>query len=857
MPLRDVVDLTCECLPMPLGLDVDRPRLGWKLCGDGPVRQSAYRVRVSTAPDPAAADVWDSGRVASDACVNVIYTGEPLASRQWYWWDVTVFAVDGSSATSAATWWETGLLSADDFDAPWINVGRTHVSWSAKVLPAPLLRYGFTLPAAVRSARAYVCGLGYHELYVNGRRVGDRVLEPNVSQYDRRARYVTSDVTDLLQAGDNAIGVILGNGWYNPHTSDVWHFDKAPWRDYPKLWLRLDVTLADGSHVLLKSDAAWKTAESAITFDGLRNGETFDARLDTPGWAAAGFDDSTWPAAVVVPGPGGVLTSQWGPACHVAETLPAVDRREVDGAIVFDFGQNVTGHARVRIGGAAGQTLTLQYAETIKDDGTLDTTDTARFIKSGDAQTDRFTPATDATETWEPRFTYHGFRYVRVVDLPASATLAIDARVVETELPSAGDFVSSDDVLDRIHAATRRSFRGNFTGIPTDCPHREKNGWTGDAQLAVETGLLNFRVGPAYRDWIETVVDAQRPSGQLPGIVPSGGWGYNWGSGPAWDAALLVIPWNVYVYTADDAMIRRHYLAMRKYVEFCRTLASDHIVGFGLGDWCHVDRDRIAPVPLTSTSYYYVCARLLSRFAGMVSERDAAARYARLADDIRTAFNARFYRGDGVYGDGSATALACAVYQGSDAGAALVEDAERPRVVERLVDAVKAAGVKPDFGILGAKWVPRALAENGQVDLAYRLLTQRDYPGWAYWIENGATTLYETWDGRASRNHIMFGDIDAWMFHYVAGLRPDAAHAGFAHTTVRPHFVAGLNVFDAWHDTPYGRLRSAWRRDGDAVRLRVTVPPNTTATVTLPDGQTAEVGPGDHAFDGQAVCHSD
>ncbi|HEX8324143.1 MAG TPA: family 78 glycoside hydrolase catalytic domain [Tepidisphaeraceae bacterium] len=843
MAQSDVFDLTCEWLTSPLGIDVRRPRLGWKLAGDS-VRQIAYRLRVSSTPNTAAADLWDSGRVVSGNAIGIHYDGQTVGSRQRCWWDVTVETSAVRSTTSEPSWWETGLLSPTDFVAKWINTGREHHNWQAKVLAAPLLRKSFALPTGVRSARAYVCGLGYHELQVNGRRAGDRVLQPIVSQYDRRSRYVTYDITDLLQAGDNAIGVILGNGWYNAHTADVWHFDKAPWRDYPKLWLQADVTLDDGTTIRVISDATWKTASSAITFDGLRNGETYDAKQESSGWSTGVFDDSAWAHTVVVPGPGGVLSAQWGPACHVAETLLAVGRHELSpGVAVYDFGQNLTGHARIRVSGAAGQTVVLQYAERVAADGDIDVADVGRFIKSGDVQTDRFTPATDATETWEPRFTYHGFRYVRVAGLTPSAEVDIEARVVETELPPAGDYTASDDLLNKIHAATRRGFRGNFTGIPTDCPHREKNGWTGDAQLAAEAGLLNFRVGPAYHEWVETLVDAQRPSGQLPGIVPTSGWGFNWGSGPAWDAALLLIPWNVYLYTADDAMIRQHYGAMCRYMDFCASMANGHVLDFGLGDWLHVDKSRRPGVALTSTAYYFTFARLMVRFARLLNRPGDVDAFDALGRDIRVAFNARFHRGDGAYDNAGQTAQACVLYHG------LAEESGIGRVVERLVDAVHAHDDRPDFGILGAQWVPRALADHGHTALAYRLLTQRAYPGWAWWIEQtGATTLYESWDGRSSRNHVMFGDIDAWMFHYVAGLRPDPQRPGFRHALVRPFFPDTLRSFDAWHETPGGRLRSTWQRDGTVVRLSVTVPPNGTASVMLPDGRAQDAGPGAHDF---------
>ncbi len=716
---------------------------------------------------------------------------------------------------------------------PGVDLG----SWYGATLPAPYFRRVFWCEAGGK-ALIRICGLGYYELYLNGERVGEQVLDPVVTQYDKRVLYVTHDITHQLRAGVNTIGVILGNGWYNCHTPDTWHFDKASWRDYPKLFLELE---RDGE-VVLVSNTEWKTAPGPIIFDGLRNGEHYDARLELEGWLEAGYDDSAWKSAGPVAGPGGILEPQLMPPCKVMRTLPAADSWILpSGETVYDIGQNITGWARIGVSGPRGAEVTIRYGERLKD-RSLDQEHIALFIKGGDCQTDRYIlKGGGKIEIWEPRFTYHGFQYISISgDVKIHS---VEGRVVHTAFPQIGQFSCSDPTLEKLQANTVWSYIGNFVGIPSDCPHREKNGWTGDALLAAETGLFNFAAGSSYAQWVGSIADAQRPSGQLPGIVPTAGWGYNWGSGPAWDSALILIPWYVYLFTGDTSAIRSNYGAMKKYLGFCASLAVDNILSFGLGDWSHFDGSRMAETAITSTGYYYIDALTLARFAQILGYEEDQLRFERLAADIKRAFNTRFYRGDGIYSKGEPTALACALHQG------LVEDSERAVVACRLAEIVQANSCKADFGILGAKYVPRALAENGYASVALRMLTQPEYPGWAHWLRQGASTLWESWSGNASRNHIMFGDISAWMYQYLAGITPDPEQPGFKHTILAPQPVAGLTWARAEHKSPQGRLASSWQIRDDRFHWDVEIPADCTGTVILPGGAQQAVGAGAHHFE--------
>ncbi len=725
-------------------------------------------------------------------------------------------------------------------------IGRSDATlrnWKAEVLPAPMFRREFTLTAEVKTACLKICGLGYYELHLNGARVGDHVLDPIVTKYDRLARYVSYDVANGLQAGENAVGVMLGNGWYNCFTADAWHFDKASWRDYPKLWMELTIELVNGQFVSLRSDKNWKIGESPIRFDGLRNGETYDAREEQPGWDLPGFDDSDWAPAGIVPGPGGILEEQTSPPCKVMDTLTPKSIQKIrSGVFVYDIGQNIAGWAQLRVwDGDPGTEIVLRYGEKLKDNGEVEQSNINSFIRSGECQTDRYIMKGTGEEVWEPRFTYHGFRYVQVEGLPAAATLNhLRARVVRTAFDKIGTFNCSNEDVNSLQRVTEWSYIGNFVGIPTDCPHREKNGWTGDAQLAAETGLMNYDVAGSYTQWLDTMACCQRPNGQFPGIVPSSGWGYNWGSGPAWDAAFLLIPWYIYLYTGNSCVIERHYDAARRYLDFCNSMATDHILSFGLGDWCPVEPERMPPAPLTSTAYYYVFAKTLSAFARITGNKEDFSGYEHLASSVRAAFNREFYRGNGVYDRGQMTALGCALYQG------LVEETEREAVAQKLLHEVEVRGCKVDFGILGAKYVPRALADHGFVDVAYRLITQPEFPGWMHWLLNGATTFRESWGDTNSRNHIMFGDISAWFYNYLGGINPDPDRPGFEHVLLKPCPIAEVDRVHATHRSPFGLIDVRWEKQGDGILYSIDTPPGTVATFAPHGKSPQQLAPGHH-----------
>ena len=719
----------------------------------------------------------------------------------------------------------------------WLGAGGA-VGRTSPVKPSPYFRKSFQLDAIPEKAEVYFCGLGYSELYLNGKKVDDGVLQPVVTQYDKRAGYLKYDVTAFLQPGENVFGVILGNGWYNCSTPNTWCFERAPWRDFPKMFLEL---YCDGE-ITVQSDASWKClkTDGPIRFDALREGETYDARMEKPGWNLVGFDETGWDKACIVPGVAGVLTEQTMPPCRVIQRMPMerVKPGPPKDKVVYDVNQIITGWVKIKVHGEAGAKVTLTYSEQMDlYDVFIERKDISSFVLSERFQQDEYILKGGGTEEWEPRFVYHGFRYVQV-EIEGNAELEeITASLVHTDFEFLTEFESSDPVLNKLHENTHWSFIDNYTGIPTDCPHREKNGWTGDAQLASEMGLFHYDLESSYHHWLQSICDAQWPNGQIPGIIPTGGWGYNWANGPAWDSALILIAWNVYVYTGKTRCLEKYYDNMKRYVKYLATMATDHILSFGLGDWCPVDLRRITDNRITSTGYYYADACIMQKIAVILGKTEDAAQFGKLAENVKKAFNEAFYRGDGLYGcndkplrDDDVTALATALYWG------LCPESDRAITAKRLNDLFVARQYKADFGILGSKYILRVLTDYGYGETAYRILTQPAYPGWVDWINRGATTLWEQWRGFASRCHIMHGDIAAWMIQYLGGITPDENAPGFRSLTIRPFAPAGLDSLRVSSKLACGRVTVSWKKADGKFILNLTIPTGIPCKVILPDG---------------------
>lgn len=669
---------------------------------------------------------------------------------------------------------------------------------------APLFRREFVLPAAPKRAVLSVCGLGYGVFTLNGEPVTQDVLTTPFTRFDATVLYNTCDVTELLHAGANAAGALLGNGWYND-VGAVWDYDRAPWRNYPRLIFSLTAELENGGTVTVVSDAAWKSADGPVTYNHIRCGERYDARLEKPGFDRPGFDDSGWQPAFVCRGPGGRLAENRWPNVRVTDTLPMVRLAPN----LFDARQNLSGWVRLRVRGERGQKITLRYSERLAPGGGLDTENINAFNRGAELRhCDEYICAGGGPEEWEPRFCYHGFRYVEVLGGPCG--LELSARVVHTDLASVGTFECSDGMLNRIHAASRWSTLTNFCSIPTDCPHREQNGWTGDAALSCEQALMNFDMTPAYEKWLNDFRDVQRPNGAVPGVVPTGGWGFNWGSGPAWDAALILIPLYVWRYTQNDLLLRNMWDCMERYLGFLGTMEQDGLLDFGLGDWCAPRTAKMCPAGLTDTACYYVFACAMAEGAGVLKKDPAP--YRALAARVRAAFRARYVQNGLPVPEGQ-TSLACVLTQG------LLEPGEEAAAAARLAALAEQNGFHIDCGILGNKYIYRALSDRGYGEVLYKMVTNPTPPSYAWWIHSGMTTLCEDWEMENSLNHNMFSEVDLWFYRSLAGIRRDEKEL-----VIEPVFLPELD----WVRASHGGIRVEWNRE--------------TVTVTVPEPAVLVLG---------------
>ncbi len=710
---------------------------------------------------------------------------------------------------------------------------------------SPAFEKTFAVSKAVREATLHITGLGFYEASLNGNRVGRKVLDPAPTKFDKRVLYSTYDLTEQVKRGQNRLKVLLGHGWYDVRSVAVWNFDNAPWRDFPRMIAQLELVYVDGTRETVVSDAMWRQVASPVGFDCIREGEV----LGVPPPGAPDLAKIVV-MAEVVPAPAGKLTASALPPTVVARTLkPKAVSEPKPGKWMVDFGQNTAGWVRLIIKGQkAGDVVTIRYGEKVNPDGTLSLEGTDahfrypasfRVLPGGWFQTDRFVCDGSAEQVYEPRFTYNGFQYVQIEGLKAAPTSAtVAACVVHTDFDDAGSFACDNELINKMQQAILWAYRSNFVnGYPTDCPHREKNGWTGDAQLAAELAMYNFQNTAAYEKWVGDLIDEQRPDGNLPGIVPTSGWGYTWGNGPAWDSALLILPWTLYVYQGDVGLLEKAYPAMRQYVDYVTSRAKDGIASHGLSDWTPVKTKT--PTEVTSTGYYYLDAQIVARTAERLGKAEDAKKYAALAASVREAYNRQLYKGDGVYSIGSQTSQSCALHQG------LVPDSERAKVESRLVDIVRQNKACPDFGILGSKYIFRSLSEAGHSELAFAMATQDGHPSYGNWMKRGATTFWEDWNEGSSRNHIMFGDVSAWWYQYLGGIRladgvsavatgADPNAVAFKSFVICPDPVAGVGWVKAEHDSPYGMIRSSWKKDGAVFTLEVEIPVNTVATVYLP-----------------------
>ncbi|MEY9211840.1 glycoside hydrolase family 78 protein [Thermobifida halotolerans] len=844
---------TAEHHRVALGIGEAAPRLSWTVRSAPPGwTQDAYEIEIG-----GGGETRRSGRVPGAESVLVPWPTAPLGSRERRTVRVRVWGggADGPSPWSPPLDLETGLLRPDDWSARMVTPADGLGDDERPVL----LRGVLELPAPARSARLYITAHGLYQAELNGVRVGDEELDPGWTSYHQRLRYRTHDVTRLLRPGRNALGVWLAEGWYRGRLG--FHGgSRAVYGDRTGLLAQLEVECADGSVVRFGTDENWKAAPSPILFSGLYDGEHHDARLETPGWSLPDFDDSHWSGVRTVERDRATLVAPLSPPVRcVEEVAPVATWTSPSGRRIVDFGQNLVGRLRLRVSGPAGTEVTLRHAEVLQD-GELCT----RPLRHA-AATDRYVLSGDGVEEWEPRFTYHGFRYAEVTGWPGEWTDgAVVARVLHTDLRPTGSFTCSDPLLQRLHDNVVWSMRGNFVDIPTDCPQRdERLGWTGDIQVFAPTASFLYDCSGMLASWLADLAVEQYPDGTVPFVVPTID-APTWT--PAWPAAVwgdvaVLLPWTLYQRFGDDRVLRDQYASATAWVDLVASrLDADGVwrADRQLGDWL----DPAAPPEdpfqartdptLVATAYFAASARTMADTARVLGRTRDQERYSGLAERARASFGAAFVRPGGRLTSDTQTAYTLALHFDLIPGAAA-----RGAAADRLAELVAEEGHRIATGFAGTPLVCDVLAANGHLATAYRLLLQRECPSWLYAVLQGATTVWERWDsllpdGRVnpgemtSFNHYALGAVADWLHRTVAGLAPDAP--GYRRLRVAPRPGGGLEHAGASHLTPYGRAEVRWRRRGGELLVDVTVPTGTTAVVDLPGTPPVEVAGGRHGF---------
>jgi alpha-L-rhamnosidase len=885
-----VETLKCESATNPLGLDTPRPRLSWILeSNERGQSQTAYRILAASASGKLSegqADLWDSGKVTSSESIQVSYGGNPLHSGQHVYWKVRVWdRSDKPSAYSQPAWWEMGLLQPGDWRATWISRPRSHAPSELELFqddPAPFFRKEFGLEKKVRRARVYVSGLGYYELRLNGQRVGDHMLDPGWTTYSKRVLYSTYDVTDQLKRGSNALGVMLGNGWFNPLPLRMWNYVNLRENltvGEPRVILQLAVEFTDGTSQTIVTDQTWRVAGGPILRNSIYLGEVYDARKEQQGWDRKGFDDSRWgraldcasPLALSPPAPPissmksarglaqsktpapllGPLRAQEAPPILITRRLKPVKLTEPKpGTYIFDFGQNFAGWARLRVRGSAGTHVKLRYGELLYPDGTLNgMTAVCGQIKQGGRdyrydgtgtpktawQMDEYILKGGGEEIYTPRFTFHGFRYVEAIGFPGRPTLeALEGLRLNSDVTPAGSFTCSNPLLNRIQEMVLWTELSNLFSVESDCPHREKFGYGGDIVAASEMAIFNFDMTRFYGKAIHDLADAVRPNGGFTETAPFVGIaseGLGEKAGPiGWGTAQPLLQWQLYQYYGDRRLLEEQYDTTRRWFDFLQSRATEDLIDNGISD-----HESLVPKPraLTGAAFYYLNAKLFSQIARVLGKQGDADHAAALAEKIKIAFNRKFLQpGTGRYDSASQAYQAFALYLD------LVPPEEKDRALDALVrDITESHQGHLTTGIFGTKFMLNALTELGRVEVAYAIANQRTFPSWGHMLENGATTLWEHWefsDNTYSHNHPMFGSVSEWFYKALAGINPAPDAVGFDTIIIKPQPVGDLQWVKASYNSVRGQIISEWRREGGQFKLRVRVPVGATATVVLP-----------------------
>lgn len=861
-----VKKMTIESKTNPLGIDAVNPRFSWQLESKKQgVFQNAYQILVADTPEKLESQsglVWNSGKVESETSVLIPFLGKTLESGKTYFWKLKVWTNKGESGWSPVANWTMALVDHSLWKAHWIGMDSTLNSGNLTPktrLSARYLRKEFDVDPEIERATLYISGLGMYECYMNGEKISNDIFAPTATDYTKRVNYNVFDVKKFLKSNQNAIGVILGNGRYFSmrlaNLPGAEPLDGSPIQHYgfPKLLLQLEIEYRNGNKKIVTSDSSWKiNTQGPIVANNEFDGEEYDSNLELNGWLTNGYDDKHWKNVQLVEAPKGELVSQLNPNIATMRVVQPISVREIDkGKYVVDMGQNMVGWLAVKLKGTKGKAINLHYAETVNADGTIYTANLR-----GSRTTDIYTPSSNDTFSWEPRFVYHGFRYVEITGidyLPSTADLR--GKVNYDFMPDAGTFETSDSTLNQIYRNACWGIMGNYRSMPTDCPQRdERMGWLGDRATGSFGESFMFDNQLLYAKWVQDIHDSQKENGSLPDVAPAYWPVYS--DNITWPGTYIHVANMLYEQFGDNKPIQQHYDSMKKWVEYMQeNYMKDYIMTKDqYGDWCmppenltmiwSKDPARITDGELLSTSFYYRILNIMAKYAAITNNETDQKNFLALAEKVRMAYNAKFFHeSKAQYSNNTVTANLVSLVQG------LVPEGFEQKVFDNLAGRTEHEfNSHVSVGLIGIQFLMRGLTAYGRPDLAYRIATNRTYPSWGYMIDNGATTIWELWNGNTadpamnSGNHVMLlGDLLSWYYENLAGIQTDKTGIGFKKIIMNPVFPEGLNFVKASHESPYGLIKSEWTKEGKSLNWKITIPANSEAIVSLPTDSLSQI----------------
>ncbi len=848
-------NLRCEYKSNPVGIDILQPRLSWEVVSsERSTLQTAYQIRLAASEENLVRNklLWDSGKVTSDASIQVIYQGPALETGRRYYWQVRVTDNLGrTSDWSAPAFWEMGLLHDSDWLARWITPNLQEDT--SKPNPVPMLRREFQVKKDVVSARVYASAMGLYQLELNGKQVGDQDFTPGWTAYDFRYQYQTYDITPDLKIGVNCLGALLGDGWFRGNMT--WDDRRNSYGTRLGLIAQLVITYKDGKKEIVGTDESWKAETGPVLLSDIYNGETYDARLERAGWSTSGYDDKDWKGVSLLDSPKAKLVAPAGPPVReIQELKPIKILRTPAGDTVIDMGQNMVGWVRFHVAAPAGTTITLRHAEVLDSAGNF-YSENLRSAK----ETIRYTAKGQGVETFEPHFTFQGFRYVAVSGWPGEPALDdFTGVVVHSAMQPSSTFETSSEMLNKLHHNIIWGQKGNFLDVPTDCPQRdERLGWTGDAEVFARTASFNHDTAAFYTKWLKDLALDQQDDGAVPYVIPNvlthstrkGG-----SASAGWADVSTVVPWTVYLSYGDRRILEEQYPSMKAWVEYMRREAGERYIwssGFSFGDWLAFATTKsdypgaTTDKDLIQTAYFARSTALLQQTAQILGKTEDASAYAALLGKIKAAFQKEFVTPNGRLSSNTQTAYSLAL------AFDLLPESQRKGAAERLAEDVRKFA-HLTTGFLGTPLLCQVLSDYGYLDEAYMLLNRKEYPSWLYPVTKGATTIWERWDGikpdgsfqdkgMNSFNHYAYGAIGEWMYRVSAGIDIDPQQPGYKHVLIQPQPGGGLTFVKASVHSMYGQVASAWEIKDGKFTLRVEIPANTTATVRLPKAKLEQV----------------